>query len=127
MTEDDKYLWTWKRAGISNEVIAAKMSITPEEVERRFQSLTMEVTGPKESGIEDLAAHFNLTCLQYQLLGESLKHLGAALSTPVSPSELTKEFDIGETLATGIISKYIVLHPFQKPDLKAIEKSLGQN
>ena len=122
MIGDDQYLVKCKQTGLKNEVIAEKMGITPDEVERRFRQLIQIADQIQSNGWVDFQNQFTVLCTHYQLLGESLKAIAQGLQ-PLTPSEIEHHLagsseDIKRSLESLtqnciILKKFIPVDPIQ--------------
>lgn len=129
MTNQDQYLVKLKGMGWSNEKIAAKLSTTPEEVEKQWQAIIRMGNNLMASGYVDLQAQFNVLAHQYQLVGESLKAVCGGLGDVYHPSQLKKVIDSlppGKDLAEHLLENCIILHRYipVSPE-KALSDSLA--
>jgi hypothetical protein len=107
----DDIINKYKRAGISDEVIAEKLGVPVEEVRKRWADiLRQKITG--DAGYGDLVAFFNLLASQYQSLGRSLQILGHILGAVMTPSEMRELIDKDpEVTLQNFATKAIVLQP----------------
>lgn len=126
---DDGMLLKYKEAKFTDEVIAKKMGITPEEVQRRWETLVTKSKEANRAGYFDLCEQYRILCQQYQLLGESLKivagALGEAASSEAIRSQITK--DPEETLR-NLCRSFIILKPFTPADPeKMLEETIRQS
>ena len=115
-TEEDKYIYGALRAGVPPERLAGKLNTTSAEIQRRYDAVTAMQESFDKAGVDNLAALFETTCLQHQLLGEGLKLLGANLSQPISPEEIRRKLtsDPDQTVK-NLMSSFIILRPFEAP------------
>ena len=122
---DDKYLKIWKDSGQSDELIAKKLSITPDEVRRRYELIRQVQAAAPVVGADKLQSQFNVLCLQYNLLGESLKKVAENLYNHASPQEIKAKLDMGsaEESVKSLMSSFIILHPWKDPDSDLIEEA----
>lgn len=111
---DDNLLIKYKTARIKDDVIASKLGISVEEVNLRWNQLVEIANQSKANGHEDLCVQFNTLSLQYQLLGESLKIVGAALGDVLPMSEVSKLIVEGNKAQTlkNLSEQCIILRPF---------------
>ena len=113
---DDNYLIKLKKLNQSDELIAAKLSWTVNEVKERWTALQAVAEAAATNGYSDLAQHFNTFALQYQLLGQGLAQIGVALDKPYEPAELADLIRAGgktpEQIASHILKNSIVLKKF---------------
>lgn len=122
---DDNLLIKYKSAGVKDHVIAAKLGIPVEEVAIRWNQL-VEIAGqPKANGYDALCAQFNTLALQYQLLGESMKVVAAALGDVMPLSEVSKLVAEDRLVTIKNLSEHcIILRPFTPVDpVKALEQA----
>lgn len=128
MITDDAYLIRAKQAGISNEILAAKLNTTPERIEERWQDLLKIGDSLEGNGYMNLSEKFTVLLHQYQLLGESLKPICQALGDVASLNEIIEVHDPNpRKTAVRLIQNFIILRPyiFQDPTEEADEKSEG--
>ena len=86
MSSDD-YLQKCAQAGLSLEQIGKRLGLTAAEVGKRLQTLRQaQAQGP--SSLEHLQEQLNVLACQYQLLGESLMLINAALSKPITREQI---------------------------------------
>lgn len=129
MINDDSQLLKLKHLGWSDERIAAKLGWDVELVRTRYQAFIALAIASESSGHIALVNHFNLLCSQYQLMGESLKILGMALSANVSSADLQAwVVDDPDTAGIEILKRYIVLPRFVTQDPQAsLDAAIKQN
>jgi len=117
----------YKRANWTDRAIAAKLGVSVEEVARRWREILDRASQMSSSGYDQLNIQYQILCQQYQLLGESLKIIAAAIGNGAEPSDIRPLItpDPEETIK-NLMSKLIVLRPFTPMDpaesLKATEK-----
>ena len=117
-TEDDKYIYGAVNARIPLEKIGAKLNISPEEVGRRYASVNAMQNSFDKTGVDDLIATFETTCLQYQMVGEGLKLLEENLCQPISPEEIRQKLtDDPDKTVQNLMSSFIILRPFKTPEI----------
>jgi len=123
---DDNLLIKYKSAGVKDSVIAAKLGIAIAEVASRWKRLVEVANLPPDNGREALHTQFNTLAIQYQLLGESLKVIAAALGDTMPPSEIAElivEGDAAQTLK-NLNTRCIVVKPFTPVDpVQALEQA----
>jgi hypothetical protein len=110
--------------------IAAKLSISEAEVERRWHALQQEIAGEMATnGHGDIIVQWTTLCMQYQLLGESLKALGSGLCNLAHVSDLMEQVPgLRDVQAIELVRKFIILRPYVAVDpAQAIEKQLEGN
>jgi len=126
MTESDKFLLKWSRAKMPHARIAAKLGLEPGSIQEAIDRLESAQEAQHEVGSDQLAEHFQLTCHQYQLLGEGLRHIGANLNQPVSPAEIQEvidKTDPGE-LAVALLKRFMMFQPYTPLDVQKLEEEL---
>jgi hypothetical protein len=124
--DDDNHILKLKSLSFSDERIAKKLGMTPEQVAERWKQIQEEMARMQENGYSDLCNCFTIMCQQYQLLGGSLRILATILDHRVPESELEMTFTpdrLKESDAKIAFSpeqkawlmsklrKFIVLHP----------------
>lgn len=117
----EAYMAKLKQAGWSNQRIAERLGWTEEQVAARWEEIFASSVSKLESGYIHLVQHFNNLSLQYNLLGESLKILGAALDQ-VPLEELRRVFaEIPQEQAAPeyISENFMVFRKFIPPDISA--------
>ena len=117
---DDAYLYAWKKSGQSDETIAAKLSISPQEVKRRFIMVEQAVKEDRRQqlGVDMLVQQFNTLCLQYQMVGESLKAVAGNLSNLATPQEVRDKLADGDDATVeSLMSSFIILRPWIVPGM----------
>lgn len=123
---DDNLLIKYKAVGLKDDVIAAKLGITPEEVTIRWCQLVEIASQSKVNGFDALCTQFNTMALQFQLMGESMKVCAAALGDMMPLSEVSRlivENDKVQTLK-NLSENCIILKPFTPVDpVKALEQA----
>jgi hypothetical protein len=122
-TTNDSYLIKLKQAGVPIKSIAAKLSMTEEQVEQRWLELIATATSFQNNGYNALAEHYNETMFKYQQLGSNFMILGATLGNPTTISEIA-EWCVGspEHIAKCLLDNFIVLPRFKKPTPEEILK-----
>lgn len=120
---NDSYLIKLKQAGIPLKSIAAKLSMTEAEVDKRWQELVSTAAAFASNGYDKLAEHFNATMFKYQELGTACLVLGATLGNPVTLTDL-KAFCEGtpEEIARRVLENCIVLPRFTSPSPEQVLK-----
>jgi hypothetical protein len=114
MSTDEQYLWAWKKAGMKDEVIAARLHMDVNQVAIEFAEIEGMIKDQKDAGIENLINQFNLTCLQYQVLGERIKEIAAGFSGCASPQEIKEKLKSNpEETVQSLMSSFIILHPWK--------------
>lgn len=129
MQTNDEYLWAWKNSGMSDLMIAARLNIKQEDVERRYQELkaAMKTAEENKNGEQHLVGAFSTMCLQYQLLGESLKQISANLN-PAKPDEIRDVMgDMEEDPVANLMREFIILRPFKESEVAQIAAALGKS
>ena len=129
ITEDDKYLMKLKLQGWLDCNIARKMGITEDQVKERWNSIQTLLAAGHASGYAALLDHFTVLCHQYQMLGESLKIVAAALGNQVTEKQLSSLVeDNREHTVKNLMGSCIILHPFIPitPE-ESLKNTLGKN
>lgn len=112
---DDYYLAKMKQAGATDQDIAAKLGLSPEEVRRIWADMIRLKDNLEESGYLKLSEQFNLLCAQYNLVGSSLKFVAGAFANAYTPSELREIIAAcpkDRDLADYLMGKCIPLKPY---------------
>lgn len=120
---DDFILIKYKQAGLPDDVIAAKMGITVQEIQKRWDTLLEESRKTQVNGYDEITTQFNALCFQFQLLGEGLKHIGNGLASVRNSDNLKAHFsqkrkltDQEISLIEEICQSFIVLSPYKAID-----------
>jgi len=114
MSDIDKYLWAWKNAGQSDDTVAGKLGIKPEEVAARYIAMEAAIANQQSLGIDHMIAQFNALCFQYQLLGEALKVIVASLGQTVTPQEVKEKLtEDQDKTVENLMKNFIILHPWK--------------
>lgn len=113
---DAQILVKYKTAGMKDEVIAAKLGITVEQVEARWKEILARASRMVDTGYDALCTQYTILSTQYQLLGESLKIIAAALGDVMPMSEIEPLIigdadDVAATLR-NLSKSCIILRPF---------------
>ena len=117
-----KLLIKYKKAGIPDHIIAARMNISVNEVRRQWEGLQM-LAKEVDCGYGDLTLQFNILCHQYQLLGESLKILADAITNRATPEEVEKAVKSSDPVK-NLFTSFIILRPFVPVDpAQALEEA----
>lgn len=129
MTFDDKYMLRLKSAKVSDKVIAAKLGITEDELQKRWAKMVAELSTALTSTYGLLVDQITVMANQYQLLGESLKIVCNAVGNQLSREELEAlVVDNREQTLANLRDNCIILRPFEPVDpKKALEDSLRGN
>lgn len=110
--KDDDLIVKYKRVGMTNPHIAAKLGLTELEVAQRYQEYLQSLVSTQSADYQELVTRFQVLCHQYQLLGESLKLLSLILSTPASPEEIRVCLTSDPSQSVqNLLSSLIVLRP----------------
>lgn len=112
LSDSDTYLIKLKALRLSNEKIAEKLGIHPNEVERRWQSLSATLVAATDSGYANLCDRFSILCAQYQLVGESLKEIARALGESVSVETLRNMISTDPEETLQRLKGLIILKPY---------------
>lgn len=126
MKDTEYWILKYKSAHWTSENIAKKLSTTPQEIDRIWESMVAQSKSETANGSLPLAHQFTVFAYQYQLLGESLKVMASALSNEATTTEIRQLID-SDPLASAerIRSRFIVLRPFQFQDPeKALQDGL---
>jgi len=124
---DQTVLARYKLTGMKDHMIAEKMGISVAEVQKLWTEMREAAHASDPSGYQDLIAHMNVLCYQYQLFGESLKAICRQLGCTVTASDLKAQIvkDDPDKTASNILQHYIVTKAFVKTDpVEALEKHL---
>lgn len=113
---EDNYLLKLKKLNQSDQLIAAKLGWSVDQVRERWAIIQQSAEAAAQNGYSDLAQHFNTFALQYQLLGQGLAQVGVALDKPLDGAELADLIRAGgktpEQIASHILKNSIVLRKF---------------
>jgi len=85
---DDSYLFKLKTAKTPDAVIAKKLSISVEEVGRRWERIVADLKVSEHNGYNALCDQFTVMANQYQLLGASLKVMAGVIGSVMNSQEL---------------------------------------
>lgn len=112
--QDDVYILKFLQAGLPVKIVAARLGITEGEVLQRFERMKQQVQAVHSSGYVDLCAQFDNLCLQYSLLGESLKLIASALDQTAQPDQIREAIVPNDPDATvgNLVKNFIILRPF---------------
>lgn len=130
MKGDDAWIIKLKAAGVSSDIIAAKLGLTEAEVDRRFADCQRQQEAHLSVGMVGLHDQFMILSHQYQLLGESLKHFAYSISKTVQLEDIRKQIVEGDPDATAenILRSFILFHPWEFVDpQESLLKSLRDN
>lgn len=117
MTQDDLYILKYKQAGFPTKIVANRLGVSEEEVERRFEDIKNHCEARQANGYLDLAVQFDNLCLQYQMMGENLRILAKALGDDVSLAEIRNQVaDDPEITSSNLAKNFIILRPFVVED-----------
>jgi hypothetical protein len=113
---DDAILTKYKLAKVSDDRIAAKLGLSVEQVNQRWERILDRASRMTESGYGHLVNQFGILCHQYQLLGESLKPIAEALGN-IMPLEEVERLIVGKAEDVALTLKNlarscIILRPF---------------
>lgn len=124
----DQYIVKLKTTNVSDPIIAEKLGISVEEVNRRWNRVLAEVQSNVDNGYNGLCDYFSLLAQQYQLVGESLKVVGSALGNVATSEEILKciTSDPEETFKK-LKSEFIILKSFSPPSPEELEKMMSNN
>lgn len=112
MTADDNYLVKLKNAKLPDHLIAAKLGISVEEVQRRWCALFAEFQSMQANGYQNLIDQFTVLSNQYQLLGQSLMIIGNNLGGVLTTEELEAlVVEDREQTLQNLRTKCIILRP----------------
>lgn len=90
MTQDDQYIAKCMTTGVPIARIARKLSMTEDQVFSRWKAMLDEARTREENGYNATCDYFTILSNQYQLLGESLKNIGAILGNIATDEDLKK-------------------------------------
>jgi hypothetical protein len=110
--QDVGYMMKAKRAGIPDQVIAKKLNVSVEELDRQFRSQVATVLSTTSNGYKDLTDSFVNMCHQYQLVGESLKMMGAGLNELATLAEVQDATGMNQEASEKLMVSFIVLRKF---------------
>lgn len=130
MTQDDAYLVKLKQLGVPQAQIAAKLGKTEAQIDEMWKAITTEVAHATERGYQSLVERWTMLCHQYQLVGESLKVIGGALSEVMTEKELLALVESAYTkkdLVQVLMTRAIVLRPFVAPPVMPPAENVQQN
>ena len=125
----DSMLFAYKKAGLPADVIAAKLSLTVEEVEARYRAICAVVEQDTGRGYQNMIDHFTVLSHQYQLVGLSLRLLAEMIQRPATLEEvrsvLTGDPDVD---AAALITSFMILPPPEPVNLEEeLKKSISSN
>lgn len=126
MSNDDRYIYKALAAGMPPEMLAEKFNTTREDIISRGQEASKVSPEMADEGLVSIEDVYNLTCLQYNKMGEGLKIMAEHLSDPASVEEIAKVIGSGGGKTSKAIAKrlgenFIILKPFKAPALKVQE------
>lgn len=126
---DDSMLFAYKKAGLPSDVIAAKLSLTVEEVEARYAAICSLVSQSTGQGYQNMIDHFTVLSHQYQLLGLSLRLLAEMLQRSSTLEEVRKVLTGDpEKDAATLISSFVIMPPPPPINLEEeLKKSISSN
>lgn len=129
MIYDDNYLVRARQAGIPAKVIAAKLGMTVEQLEARWNDILQMVETQMSNGYLDLCNSVNVLATQYQLVGESLKIISQALGNVMAKDELKALIDPNpEVTLKNLRERAIILRPYIAiTPQESLEKTLKGN
>lgn len=124
--KNDIWIVKYKQAGKDDVWIAKKLGLTLEQVAHDWNRVVTQAETSLASGGAALAGQFHVLCQQYQLVGESLKILGKAISHQVTIEDILPLVSGSpQETAERILANYIVLMPFVAVDpQKSLEESI---
>jgi len=85
---DDGYLFKLKAGNVPDAMIAKKLGVSVEEMERRWTRILADLKMSEENGYNALCDQFTIMANQYQLLGGSLKIMAGVIGSVMSSKEL---------------------------------------
>jgi len=112
-----------------DERIAAKMSLTVEEVNTRWASILARGKDMVANGYAELDEAFGVLVHQYQLIGVSLETIAMALGNIMPPEEIEKLIDTDKAKTVRNLSTLaIILRPYvpQNP-IDTVQAHLKEN
>lgn len=108
--DDLHYLIKLKQIGLADQVIAEKMGKSESAVAAMWEEFlaTQSMYG---NGYPILVERFTTLCLQYELVGESLKHIAGILSNRVTIQEMKREVEgkDKEAAIAALANAFIIL------------------
>lgn len=122
---DTSYLIKLKGLGLSDAQIAKRLNMPVEQVAALWAKALADINAKLTCGYVQLCDTFKTLALQYQQLGESLKVVSMALSSPMSAEEvhsIIAEAAAGEKGSTAeevtvlLLKQAIILRPFALKD-----------
>lgn len=127
LSSSDEHLIKLKSAGISDAIIAKKLSIPESEVSQRYHQIWKHLSGLQGNGYIHLSERFTNLCQQYQSMGESLKTIAYALSDHISDEDLSRMVtgDRQETM-DNLRQNCIILKAFVPPSPEEEIESTSQ-
>jgi len=88
MISDDSYLFKLKTAKVVDAIIARKLGITVEEMNRRWDRIVADLKASEHNGYNALCDQFTIMANQYQLLGGSLKVMAKVIGSVMTSREM---------------------------------------
>ena len=88
MISDDSYLFKLKTAKVVDAIIARKLGITVEEMNRRWDRIVADLKVSEHNGYNALCDQFTIMANQYQLLGGSLKVMAKVIGSVMTSREM---------------------------------------
>jgi len=85
---DDGYLFKLKAGNVPDAVIAKKLGVSLEEMERRWARIIADLKAAEQNGYNALCDQFTVMANQYQLLGGSLKIMAGVIGSVMSSKDL---------------------------------------
>jgi len=118
MSPLDHYLIKLKGARLADEAIAARLGWTLPQVQQRWIEIQESVQRQRANGYIRLAQCFEELCLQYQLVGNSLRVIAAGLGQAMPEEEIKAliRADPAETLK-NLTTQAIVLKVFAPEEI----------
>lgn len=123
MQNGDDYLIKLKNAGWTDEEIAKRMGIEPQEVKDRFAKIIADGERSAACGYMAFCKFFVNFTQQYQALGESITVIAKTLGELLTKEEIMNLLtDDKEKSADNLATHAIILRPFVPPTQPPTEK-----
>lgn len=109
--------------------ISQKLNIPLDKIQERYDAAKESEAAGLKAGTVNLVDVFTNTCLQYNLLGEGLKHLGSSLSSPATSKDIEMVLhDVPvEKIVEVLLEKFIILKPIGPLSLEEMLKAVSGN
>jgi hypothetical protein len=124
LTETDAYIAKCIACGVNPKRIGAKLGMTAQQVNKRWEEIVRYSTENQSSGYNDLVTSWVNLCQQYQSMGESMKAFGSAIDAPMTTEEIgALVTNNREETIRNLREKAIVLKPYVAPKLPPITEA----